>query len=136
MRRAVFAAGVLALFCMAPTAGDVGGCGAEITEMNAEQFVLDRKDLDCARCGECGIASGRCTRACDPAKAPDTTIPETCRPVSHDARVCLRALEAASCGTFATYVADEAPALPSECEFCKHVPDDPLPPFAVDAGAP
>jgi hypothetical protein len=52
--------------------------------------------------------------------------------------VCLRALEAASCGTFATYVDDLAPAVPSECDFCRVAP--PAPPATApsfgEGGAP
>lgn len=133
MRRSLPALAALAVLCMAPTAGDVGGCGAVVTEMDREQFAFDRKELDCRRCGECALASGRCGRACDPAAPPDTTLPDTCRPLSRDAVVCLRALAAASCDAFASYVADVAPALPTECEFCKFVPEAPSAPFAVDA---
>jgi hypothetical protein len=31
----------------------------------------------------------------------------------------LRALAAASCDTYATYVDDDAPATPTECDFCQ-----------------
>lgn len=128
-------AATLAVLCMAPTPGNVGGCGAEITELNSEQFAFDRKDKDCARCTECGISTARCVRACDPTKPPDTSVPSTCRPVSHDGEVCLDALTEASCESYATYVADTAPATPSECEFCQYLPPGPLPGFAVpDAG--
>lgn len=133
MKRA--AAVVVAILCMAPTPGDVGGCGSEVTDLNDEQFVFDRKRMDCARCTECGLSTARCTRSCDPAKPPDTSVPETCQPIRHDGEVCLRALEAASCDAYATYVADTAPATPSECEFCKFVPPGPLPGFVVDAAA-
>jgi hypothetical protein len=130
-RAAVFMFGAL---CMAPTAGDVGGCGAEVTELNAQQYAFDRKSMDCTRCRECGFGTVRCMRACDATKSPDTSVPSTCKPVKHDGEVCLRALEVATCDAYSAYIDDRAPATPSECEFCQYVPPGPLPGFAVDAG--
>lgn len=126
---------VLALLCMAPTAGDIGGCGAEVTALDREAFAIARKNEDCDRCAECGIRRARCERACDPAKAPEIRIPSTCTPIEHDGVVCLRALRASSCTTYASYVDDVAPATPSECEFCKIAPP-PASGFVVDGGAP
>jgi len=124
---------VLGVLCMAPTAGDVGGCGTEIEALDPLAFALARKDMDCARCKECGLRSARCERACDPARDPETRIPATCQPLKHDGRVCIRALDAASCGSYASYVDDASPSTPTECEFCKVVPEGPLPGFSVDA---
>lgn len=132
MRRAVIA--LLAALCMAPTAGDVGGCGREATELDVDDFARARKEEDCERCRACSIDNARCARACDPAKPPDIGLPATCKPLRHDGEVCLRALHAASCETFATYVDDVAPATPSECEFCRVAPEAPPPSFATDAG--
>lgn len=125
---------VLAALCMAPTAGDVGGCGREATELDADDYAHARKEEDCERCRACGIATARCTRACDPNAAPDIDLPPTCRPLRHDGEVCLRAIHAASCEKLATYVDDRAPATPSECEFCRVVPGPPPPSFSSDAG--
>lgn len=124
---------VLALLCVAPTAGDVGGCGKEATDLDAQDYALARKSEDCDRCRECGIHTARCERACDPAKSPDVLLPATCKPVYHDGEVCLRALDAVSCDKYATYVDDFAPATPSECDFCKIAPEPPPPAF-VDGG--
>jgi len=110
---------VLGVLSMAPTAGDVGGCGAEIVALDPLAFALVRKDLDCERCQECGIDNGRCQRACDPTKAVETVIPETCQPLLHDGEVCIRALAAASCDAYRTYVDEASPATPSECQFCR-----------------
>lgn len=127
---------LLGLLCSAPTAGDVGGCGAEITALDPEDFALARKEQDCARCRECALATPRCARACDPAKPPETQVPTTCHPVRHDGEVCLRALQAASCEAYASYVDESAPATPSECEFCKLVPPPAIAPgLVVDGGA-
>ncbi len=126
----------LGWLCMAPTPGDVGGCGAEVTALDVEAFALSRKDLDCRRCQECGLTVPRCARACDPTKPTETSFPSTCKPIRHDGEVCLRALDVASCESFATYVDEQAPATPSECEFCKLAPaPGSLPGFSVDGGA-
>ena len=126
---------VLGLFSMAPTAGDVGGCGSEITALDLRAFALARKDMDCGRCRECGIQTARCERSCDPESAPETSLPSTCQPLQHDGRVCLRALSAASCGDYASYVDDLSPSTPSECEFCRIAPEEPAGAFAADASS-
>lgn len=131
MRR--FMIGVLAVLCMAPTAGDVGGCGSEIAALDPLAFALARKDKDCERCNECGITTERCRRACDPATPAETSLPSTCKPLRHDGEVCLRALHAASCDAYSGYVDDHAPATPNECEFCK-VPPPPPPTTLTDGG--
>lgn len=127
---------VLGVLSMAPTAGDVGGCGAEITALDPLAFGVARKDMDCERCQECGIDNERCQRACDPAIPVETSIPATCLPLQHDGEVCIRALHAASCDKYRTYVDDFAPKAPTECEFCKVVaPGGPSAPgFVVDGG--
>ena len=74
-----------------------------------------------------------------PQNERDVFIPQTCRPLLHDGEVCLRALNAASCSDYATFVDDDAPALPSECEFCRIPPPGstaPTPGVFGDAGAP
>ena len=129
---AVVVTGVLS---MAPTAGDVGGCGTEVKALDPLAFALARKDMDCERCRECGITTPRCQRACDPDKDPETSIPATCQPLQHDGRVCIRALSSASCDAYATYVDELSPSTPSECEFCKVVPQGPLPGFVLDGSS-
>ncbi|MBX3202162.1 MAG: hypothetical protein KF894_28795 [Labilithrix sp.] len=126
---------VLGVLSMAPTAGDVGGCGTEVTALDPLAFALARKDMDCERCAECGLETARCRRACDPASEVETVIPPTCQPLRHDGVVCIRKLHAASCSAYATYV-DDAPSTPSECEFCKIAPGDRTGPgFDVDAAS-
>ncbi len=110
---------VLALLCAAPTAGDIGGCGAAPEAISADRYERARKKLDCDRCVECELATARCVRACQPDKPSDVALPATCRPLVHDAEVCLRALLAASCKAFAQAVDDVAPVAPSECLFCR-----------------
>ena len=123
----------LGFLCMAPTAGDIGGCGKEATELDADDYAQARKSEDCDRCRECGLHTERCQRACDPSKAPDIFLPQTCKPVRHDGEVCLRALDSVSCEKYATYVDDNSPATPSECDFCRIKPEPPPPAF-VDGG--
>jgi hypothetical protein len=134
-RRLAWCVILLGVLSMAPTVGDVGGCGREARELDRDIFAAARKDEDCTRCTECGIESARCGRACDPGAAPDVALPVTCRPLVRDGEVCLRALRAASCDVFASYVDDMAPASPSECGFCRVGPGEPAGAFA-DAGAP
>ena len=116
MRR--LAVAVLGVLLMAPTVGDTGGCGRTATELDRDRYGSARKLEDCERCAECGLDTARCQRACDPKVLPEIALPPTCRPLFHDGEVCLRALGAASCETYATYVDDEGAATPSECDFC------------------
>ncbi|MBX3186889.1 MAG: hypothetical protein KF819_07740 [Labilithrix sp.] len=124
----------LGVLLMAPTPGDTGGCGREATELDRDRYANARKGQDCDRCEECGLTTARCARACDPQKPADIALPQTCYPLLRDGEVCLRALGAASCETFATYVDDEAPVAPSECNFCRVAPEPPASTFG-DGGA-
>jgi hypothetical protein len=117
--------GLVALFALAfgagPTVGDVGACGKTATALDEGAFAAERKALDCRRCQECGLTTNTCRQACDPAAPSDVVFPPTCYPLAHDGEVCLRALEAASCDSYARYVDDVAPTEPSECQFCRLV---------------
>ena len=126
---------LLGLLSMAPTAGDVGGCGTEVTALDPTAFANARKEVDCSRCKACSIHTERCTSACDPKQPSETSIPKTCQPLSHDGEVCLRKLQASSCDAYTAYVADVGPSTPSECEFCKIAPAAaPTGTFGVDSG--
>jgi hypothetical protein len=138
MRRGrVLVVAILGVLSMAPTVGDVGGCGREATELDASVFAQTKKSLDCKRCSACDLATARCQGACDPKVAPETVLPATCRPLLHDGEVCIRALNAASCGDYASYMDDERPTVPSECDFCR-VPPPPTTtaPAFGEGGAP
>ena len=126
----------LGVMLMAPTVGDTGGCGRTVTELDRDRYANARKLEDCERCQECGLDTARCQRACDPKQLPEIALPITCRPLFHDGEVCLRALGAASCDTYATYVDDDAPSTPSECDFCLVPPPPPVmaPPAFGDSG--
>ena len=115
---------VLALvFGAAPTVGDVGSCGSAASDLHPAPFAIARKEIDCRRCTECRLATQTCRSACDP-NAPGTAgWPSTCHPLLHDGQVCLRALLAASCGDYAPFVDDVAATTPSECDFCRFVPE-------------
>jgi hypothetical protein len=118
-RRELAAAGAIALvFSAAPTVGDVGACGRRATDLNMELFASARKTTDCRRCADCGLTTRTCMTACDP-HAPGTAgWPSTCHPLSEDGDVCVRALQAASCSDYASFVDDAAPTAPGECDFC------------------
>jgi hypothetical protein len=131
-QRAVVA--VLGVLLMAPTVGDTGACGRTATELDRDRYASARKTEDCLRCEECALDTDRCRRACDPKELPEIALPVTCRPLYHDGEVCLRALAAASCATFASYVDDVAPAIPSECDFCRVAPPGPPPSFGDGGG--
>jgi hypothetical protein len=125
IRRAEIAAAAIVAIAVlpAPTVGDIGGCGKTATALDPGVFAHARKTVDCRRCSECALGSERCVRACDPQQPSDVDIPPTCHPLYHDGEVCIRALEAASCSDYATYVDDVAPAIPSECDFCRIPPE-------------
>lgn len=123
-RRLSLATIALGVLLMAPTVGDTGGCGRTASELDHDRYANARKLEDCLRCQECALDTARCLRACDPKALPEIALPQTCRPLYHDGEVCLRALAAASCDTFATYVDDEAPASPGECNFCRVAPPE------------
>lgn len=132
-RLLALAVAVLGVLLMAPTPGDTGGCGRTATELDGDRYASARKQQDCTRCEECELTTARCVRACDPKQLPELELPATCRPLLHDGAVCLRALAAASCEKFATYVED-APANPTECDFCQVAPRAPAPAFG-DGGS-
>ncbi len=121
----------------APTPGDIGGCSSEVTALDVEAFVRDKRAVDCEQCRQCGITTMRCARACDAVSLPDTSIPASCQPVAHDGVACIRALRAASCDAYVAYVADEASTTPSECAFCRSRESSTYSPgFVVDASVP
>jgi hypothetical protein len=118
-RREIALAGTLALvFGAAPTVGDVGSCGRVATALDPLVFANQRKSIDCHACAVCGLKTAVCQRACDPNAAPDVAWPDTCHPLDHDGEVCLRALDASSCGDYAAFVSDVSRTVPSECDFC------------------
>jgi hypothetical protein len=107
---------VLIFFVAAPVVGDIGSCGQELEDLDATKFFQFKEGTDCSRCGECGIVTAACGRACD--QSVDTAFPEGCYPLVHDGEVCLNALAAASCDDYNLYMSDTAPTVPTECNFC------------------
>jgi hypothetical protein len=122
-REIALAAAVAIALCTAPTVGDVGGCGVQATDLSGSTFGAQRKLVDCQRCTECELTTSACRVACDPKARSSVAWPATCHPLEHDGDVCLRALRAASCADYATFVDDTAPAVPTECDFCHLVPE-------------
>ena len=117
-------AGLLALGVgTGTTVGDIGSCGRMATDLDQHSFAIARKDVDCQRCTECGLTTQICRNGCDPNAPSDVGWPSTCHPLEHDGEVCLRALQAASCSDYAGFVDDVARTVPTECDFCRLVPE-------------
>jgi len=122
-RELAFAAVLALVFGAAPTVGDVGACGQQATPLDEATFAAQRKALDCQKCTECHLTTQTCLDACNPDKPSDVAWPSTCFPLDHDGVVCIDALEAASCSTYASFVSDVDPTTPTECDFCLDVPE-------------
>ena len=111
---------LLLVFVMAPTPGDIGGCGQEAELLDAPTFFATKRAIDCRQCEDCGFVYKTCQEVC----ASNASIPESfatgCFPLVHDGEVCLRALNNASCDDYSTYMADDSEkrSTPSECNFC------------------
>lgn len=105
-----------AALCLAPTPGDIGGCGQAAQDLDPPAFFLSLQSVQCDRCQECGIRTRACDAACSGAEVP-TEFPEGCFPLVHDGTVCLRAMIQASCDDHREFAA-EPPQVPSECNFC------------------
>ena len=108
---------MLALFCMGPTPGDIGGCGQRRQELDEDTFFATKNAVECERCRECAIETQRCREACAD-DAGGRQFPEDCLPLVHDGEVCLRRLLDVDCDDFAEYVDDAVSVVPSECDFC------------------
>jgi hypothetical protein len=107
----------LGALSLAPTPGDVGGCGQHPENLDGPTFFEKKRALDCQRCTDCGFTTHYCADACT-ADKPLPQFPEGCVPLVHDGEVCLDALEAASCKDYEDYTNDEGRLSPSECLFC------------------
>jgi hypothetical protein len=107
----------LALLSAAPSVGNLGSCGQQAELLDAEKFFRAKASIDCNRCTECGIITSACEDACAQRLDADA-FPEGCYPLVHDGEVCLDALDAAGCGTFEAFVAEEGATFPTECDFC------------------
>ena len=110
--------GLALVFCIAPTPGDVGGCGQKPAELDPGIFFASKANIDCQRCEECALASKPCAQACDASQPQQSQFPDRCVPLVHDGEVCLRALQYASCDDYQAYVSDVSPSVPTECNFC------------------
>jgi hypothetical protein len=105
-----------AMFCLAPTPGDIGGCGREPQDLDAAVFFQSKQSIECERCQDCRIRTPACELACSGGEAAQE-FPEGCFPLVHDGTVCLRALTQASCDDHREFEGDP-PRVPSECNFC------------------
>jgi hypothetical protein len=106
----------LVLFCLAPTPGDIGGCGQTAQDLDPQVFFESKQSIECQRCRECSLRTRACETACDDGPVPDQ-FPDGCYPLVHDGTVCLRALTQGSCETLSKVMGDP-PLVPSECNFC------------------
>jgi hypothetical protein len=109
------------LLCLAPTPGDIGGCGAPADLLGARPFFEKKRDIDCGACSQCGIHNRTCDALCS--EPIPNAFPRGCFPLVHDGEVCLRALSYSSCEQYRTYLDDRAPRTPSECDFCPVLSD-------------
>lgn len=111
---------LLLCFVIAPTPGDIGGCGQQAELLDAPTFFATKRVIDCRQCDECGFVYDTCRDACDANASLPEAFPRGCFPLVHDGEVCLRALNNASCDEYSTYMADdpETRSTPSECNFC------------------
>jgi hypothetical protein len=103
-------------FCLAPTPGDIGGCGQVARDLDPSAFFRSKQGIECSRCEECGIVTPACALACGGVAVPDE-FPAGCYPLVHDGTVCLRALTQASCADHLKAMQDP-PSVPGECDFC------------------
>lgn len=127
-RPAVFASMVLAALSMAPTPGDIGGCGQPAEELqNQELFFRAMQSADCSACERCGLSTKSCEDACGGLKGLAPKFPEGCVPLVHDGEVCLRRLQEEGCDQYKRYMVDDergdampvaSRPRPSECQFC------------------
>ncbi|HKO92321.1 MAG TPA: hypothetical protein VJU61_14255 [Polyangiaceae bacterium] len=108
--------GALALCCLGPTPGDIGGCGQTAQDLDPSVFFNSKQSIECTRCDECGLRTPACQGACAGEAVP-SEFPAGCFPLVHDGTVCLRALSQASCEQH-LQVMSEPPRVPSECNFC------------------
>lgn len=123
-RRELAVCALLALvFGAGPTVGDIGSCNDQASALDLSTFQAERKAVDCLRCRQCGLTTMWCTAACNPGARSPVTWPDSCLPLAHDGVVCIDALQAASCGDYASYVSDTSPTVPTECDFCHDVPE-------------
>jgi hypothetical protein len=106
------------VFGAGPTVGDIGSCGQSAQPLDEATFAAERKALDCQKCTACHFATHACQNACNPDAPSNVSWPDTCFPLQQDGVVCIDALEAAGCSTYASFVSDVDPTIPTECDFC------------------
>lgn len=107
----------LTALCLAPTPGDIGGCGQTARDLDPDVFFNSKRSLECRRCRECSLRTPACELACDGEEEVPAEFPDGCYPLVHDGTVCLRKLTQSSCEDHAK-VMGEPPRVPSECNFC------------------
>lgn len=108
-------------FVIAPTPGDIGGCGQSAQLLDANVFYRSKAYIDCDQCLRCDMMERKvCREACDDNAVRPEAFAPGCYPLVHDGEVCLRALSNASCSDYGEYMHQlaERRSTPSECNFC------------------
>ena len=108
-------------FVIAPTPGDIGGCGQGAEQLDAKAFFDKKRGIDCRKCNDCAFdLFFYCEEACRVNADASESFPIGCFPLVHDGEVCLRALEHTSCKNYVDYVKNDigTRSTPSECNFC------------------
>lgn len=117
----------LSLLAMAPTPGDIGGCGQPPDELDSAIFFSSLAATDCRMCQSCGFATKSCELACGADRGIPPDFPEGCVPLAHDGEVCLRRLQSEDCEAYEPLMRDDEVGAaipltlrprPSECQFC------------------
>lgn len=108
-------------FLTAPYSGDYGCFTDQAADLDPNKFFLSKQADDCAACMACNFTTNDCMRACGPPMGG--AFPYGCYPLIQDGEVCLRALEAASCSDYQSYVSDQGATIPTECDFCPALAD-------------
>ena len=108
-RALTFVVATMALFCLAPTPGDIGGCGQRAEDLDARVFFESLAGTDCRACQQCGFATATCADACATDGKIPGAFPLGCAPLAHDGEVCLRRLQHDPCDAYRVYVADDSP---------------------------
>ena len=103
---------------MAPTPGDVGGCGQSPDLLDRAGLLREQEGDRLFALQRVRSLVGVLLRACDGGFPVATAFPKECYPLVHDGEVCLRALRHASCDDYSSYMDDASPTTASECNFC------------------
>ena len=86
---------LIGLLSLAPTPGDIGGCGQAAEDLDPRLFYASLAATDCRACQACALSTLSCANACDGSITLPSAFPAGCAPLAHDGEVCLRRLRGA-----------------------------------------